>query len=132
MNDINVIFDLPTDAAEISSDLTFSHKNGNSEVQFNYYVDDLIEKTCVIEAVDVYKFIFTSDSCCNPFQIEKSYEQVVSLGNSTLLSDLKRDANLSGMIIGNDISHFMIYIPDYGCYEFIAAKISHTLFDKIE
>ena len=130
MNEINVVFDLPSVSEEISSDVTFLHNNGKSTIKFNYYDEDMFEKEFIIEIVDVYKFIFTSDSCCNPFQIENSYERVISFNNSNVLEEVKRNANVSGININKESKHFMLYISDYGCYEFVAEKISYRICDK--
>ena len=132
MNEISTICDLPSISEEFSSEVSVLHNSGNSQLKFSYYDENGLEKEFTIEIAGVYKFIFTSDSCCDPFQIENSFERIISLGNSKLLGEVKRNANMSGISVSNESKHFMMYISDYGCYEYVAEKMSFRISDKIK
>jgi len=123
MNDIKVLFELQSTSDEISSEIIFTLNKGKSTIRFHYNDENMIEKAFYLEVTNVFKFIFTSDSACSPFQIEAAYEQLIIINNSVLLEEVKHNAEVLDSIIDKATNHFMLYIPDYGCYEFIAEHI---------
>ncbi len=130
MNEINVEFDLPSVSEEISSEVSFAYNKSNIQIKYHYYDENMVEKEFLIEIFDVYKFIFTSDSCCNPFQIENSFERIISLNKSDLLEEARQNAINTGINFSKENKHFMMYISDYGCYESIAEKITCKILDN--
>jgi hypothetical protein len=125
-----ILFELPVTSDDFISDVSLEHLKGNSLIKFSFINRDNKEKICKIDVIDVFKFIFTSESCCNPLQIENSYEQAVSIEKSVLTDEVVSSLELNGIETSTKFYHFMIYIPDLGCCEFVAKKITNSISDK--
>jgi hypothetical protein len=123
MEKVKVLFELPLIPDMDLSDVSFGAHEGNSTIELKYESGGDFDKTFQIKIRNVYKFLFTSDSCCKPFQMEHAYETVVSVNNSSLIEEVRKDAELLDILIDKETKHFMLYLPDYGCYEFIAEDL---------
>lgn len=121
-----ILFELPVTADDFSSDVLLEHFKGKSIIKFSYMNNENVEKEYSIEITDVYKFIFTSDSCCSNLQIENSYERLISIEHSPLIHEVNSNLEINGIKTNAILSHFMIYIPDFGCCEYIAERINYT------
>jgi hypothetical protein len=126
MASISVLFELPATASDFTSDVTIKHHQGKTTLLFTYY-DEHEEKQYSLIIHDVYMSRFSTDACCTPFQIENGYEQIVALSNSDWVDSLYTLSKTNDIPVEQSLKHFLIYIPDFGCCEFLAAEVSESV-----
>jgi hypothetical protein len=116
-----LLFALPYDPGEVMDDPALVRDKGVSlKVPLRR---DGLAMEAVISFAWTRAYKYTAEPVCDVFQIG-AYDKLVEVENSRWLPLLIRDRREKG-IEHLDLSHFMIYIADAGCYEFAAESWSY-------
>ena len=116
LNGLRFLFDLPYPPEEVMGNATFTPAR---ETRLSIPLRrDGVGLRAVLEFGWTRAYKFTTEPLCTLFQL-KAYDRVLEVQDSPWLVELIRDKRERG-VIHLDLSHFMVYIADSGCFEFAA------------
>ncbi|UAJ80886.1 hypothetical protein IT072_07735 [Leifsonia sp. ZF2019] len=110
------LFELPYGPEEVDGESWLSGR-GRMELRVPLQRDGLgVDAVLSFDWVRAYKYMV--EPLCLPFQ-SQAYNKLVEVENSIWISELIRDRRERN-VAHLDLSHFLIYIAEEGCYEFAA------------
>jgi hypothetical protein len=111
-----LLFEMPYRPGEVADESTLA---GSGRMQLAIPLRKEGMSVFAVLSFDwVRAYRYTTEPLCRAFQIAP-YDKLVEVENSRWVPELVKDAALRG-VPHIDLTHYMIYIADEGCYEFAA------------